>query len=35
MVVWTGFIWLGIGPVEGCCEHGNEPWDSIKFGGNY
>jgi hypothetical protein len=26
------FIWLGIGPVALCCEHSNEPWDSIKAG---
>jgi len=26
--VWTGFIWLKIGP----CEHGNEPSGSIKAG---
>jgi hypothetical protein len=29
-MVWTGFIWLRIGTVEGTCEHGNEPWRSIK-----
>jgi hypothetical protein len=29
-VVWTGLIWLRIGPVEGPCEHGNEPSGSIK-----
>jgi hypothetical protein len=23
----------GQGPVAGCCEHGNEPSDSIKGGG--
>jgi hypothetical protein len=22
---WEGVVWLGIGPVEGSCEHGNEP----------
>jgi hypothetical protein len=27
-VVWTGLIWLR--PVEGSCEHGNEPFGSIK-----
>jgi hypothetical protein len=21
---------LGWGPVEGCCEHGNEPWGFVK-----
>jgi hypothetical protein len=30
-VVWTGLIWLKIGPVEGCWEHGNEPSGSIKL----
>jgi hypothetical protein len=29
-VVWTGLSWLRIGPVEGSCEHGNEPSGSIK-----
>jgi hypothetical protein len=29
-MVWTGSIWLRIGPVEGSCEHGNEPSGSIK-----
>jgi hypothetical protein len=24
-VIYIGFIWLRIGPIEGCCEHGNEP----------
>jgi hypothetical protein len=24
---WDGMIWLRIGPVEGSCEHGTEPWD--------
>jgi hypothetical protein len=24
-------IWLRIGPVEGSCEHGNEPPGSIKY----
>jgi hypothetical protein len=28
---WTGLVW---GPVEGSCEHGNEPADSITFLGN-
>jgi hypothetical protein len=30
VVVWTGLIWLRIGPVEGPCEHGNESSDFIK-----
>jgi len=30
--VWTGFIWFRIGPVVGCCEHGNEPSGSTKGG---
>jgi hypothetical protein len=25
------WICLRIGPVEGCCEHGNEPSGSIRF----
>jgi hypothetical protein len=29
-VVWTGSIWLRNGPVEGSCEHGNEPLGSIQ-----
>jgi hypothetical protein len=29
-MVWIGLIWLRIWPVEGSCEHGNEPSDSIK-----
>jgi hypothetical protein len=29
-MVWTGLIWLRIGPVEVFCEHGNEPTSSIK-----
>jgi hypothetical protein len=29
-MVWTRSIWLGIGPVEGSCEHGNEPLHSVK-----
>jgi hypothetical protein len=28
-MVWTGSIWLRIGPVKGSCEHGNEPSGSI------
>jgi hypothetical protein len=30
-MVWTGVIWLKVGPVEGSCKHGNEPSGSIKF----
>jgi hypothetical protein len=30
-MIWTGFMWLRIGQVEGPCEHGNEPSGSIKF----
>jgi hypothetical protein len=30
-VVWTGLIWLRIGPVEGSCEDGNKLLGSIKF----
>jgi hypothetical protein len=26
----AGPIWLMMGPVEACCEDGNEPSDSIK-----
>jgi hypothetical protein len=29
-MVWIGLIWLGKGPVEGSCEHGNESSVSIK-----
>jgi hypothetical protein len=29
-VLWTGLMWSRIGPVEGPCEHGNEPSGSIK-----
>jgi hypothetical protein len=25
-----GFVWLRIGTGGGSCEHGNEPFDSIK-----
>jgi len=32
--VWIGLIWLWMGPVAGCCEHGNESSRSIK-GGNF
>jgi len=28
--LWTGLIWLMMGPVAGCCEYGNEPSGSIK-----
>jgi hypothetical protein len=28
-IVWTGFIWLGIGQVVAWCEHGNKPSGSI------
>jgi hypothetical protein len=27
---WTGFMWLGTGPVVGSCEHSNAPSGSIK-----
>jgi hypothetical protein len=27
---WTGFIWLRIWQVAGCCECGSEPSGSIK-----
>jgi hypothetical protein len=30
-VVWTGLIWLRIGPLKVSCEHGNEPLGSIKW----
>jgi hypothetical protein len=26
------FVGTCIGPVTGCCDHGNEPWPSIKCG---
>jgi hypothetical protein len=29
-MIWTGLVWLRIGPVEGSCEHGNKPAGSIK-----
>jgi hypothetical protein len=32
-MVWTGFFWLGIGSVEGCCEHGNELFGFHKMMG--
>jgi hypothetical protein len=31
-VAWTGFIWLRIEQVAGCCKRGNERSDSIKCG---
>jgi hypothetical protein len=30
--MWIGFIGSGQGQVAGCCEHGDEPSDSIKCG---
>jgi hypothetical protein len=30
-VVWTGFIGLGLGPVVGSYEHGNETLGSVKY----
>jgi len=30
--MWTGCIWLRMGPEAGPCEHGNEPSGSIKVG---
>jgi hypothetical protein len=30
-VVWTRHIWSRIPPIMGCCEHFNEPSNSIKF----
>jgi hypothetical protein len=30
---WTGSMWLRIGIEAGCCECGDEPSGSIKFGG--
>jgi hypothetical protein len=30
-VIWTGLIWLRMGPVEGSCEHFNEILGSLKF----
>jgi hypothetical protein len=29
-VVWTGFVWLRIGRVEGSCEHAYEPSCPVK-----
>jgi hypothetical protein len=28
--MWTGFIWLGYGPVAVSCKRDNEPWSSVK-----
>jgi hypothetical protein len=28
--VWTGLIWLKIGPSSELCENGNEPSGSVK-----
>jgi hypothetical protein len=30
--MWTGCMWIRIGPVAVSCEHGNETSDSIKCG---
>jgi hypothetical protein len=30
-VAWTGLIGLGLGPVAGSCEHGNETSVSVKY----
>jgi hypothetical protein len=30
--MWIGFIWIRIGIVAGCCEHGDELSGSIKCG---
>jgi hypothetical protein len=30
--VWIGFIWLVLGTSAGCCEHNNEPLESITCG---
>jgi hypothetical protein len=29
--VWTGFIWLSIGPHGGLCAHGNKHSGAIKL----
>jgi hypothetical protein len=31
VVVWTGLIWLRMGPVGYCCEHGDELSGFINF----
>jgi hypothetical protein len=28
---WYGFIWIRIGQVASCCEHGNEHSGSIRY----
>jgi hypothetical protein len=28
--VWIEFLWFRIRTVASSCEHGSEPWDSIK-----
>jgi hypothetical protein len=33
-IIWSGFIWIRMKPVEGSCEHGNEHSGSIKYGLN-
>lgn len=30
--VWSGFIWLRSGPVDGSCEYGSEAQDSMECG---
>jgi hypothetical protein len=30
--VWIGLIWFSVRLAVGCCEHGNEPSDSIEGG---
>jgi hypothetical protein len=30
-VTWTGFLWIGEGIWDGCCEHINELNGYIKF----
>jgi len=32
--MWTGFMWLIIGPVAGSCEHGNK-LSGFKKGGEF
>jgi hypothetical protein len=29
-MIWTGLIWLGLGPVSDSCAHGDESSGSIK-----